>query len=114
MTTATAIAPTPEFLERLSRLQREDLTRLLAEGDVVAYGLVRGSCLEVLVQAEDPGTPSPHDEPWRVVQRFWHGFRDTHSVGLAQAEVAVARLQEGGGAQVMALPARPGGWWGWR
>jgi hypothetical protein len=114
MPTATAIAPAPAFLERLTRLQREDLTRLLNEGDVVAYGLVGGSCLEVLVQVEVPGTLGPHDEPWRVVQRFWHGFRDTHSVGLAQAEIAVARLQEGGGAQVMALPAKPDGWWGWR
>lgn len=115
MTTATetAPAPAPALLERLTRQQREDLTELLDQGDVVAYGLVDGT-LETLRLAGDPTSLGTYDAPWRVVQRFWHGFRDTHSVGLAQAEITVARLLGAGGMQVTALPARPDGWWGWR
>ncbi|WP_251151380.1 hypothetical protein [Cellulosimicrobium sp. Marseille-Q4280] len=108
-----ALAPAPDLLDNLTRLQREDLTRLLDAGNVVAYGFV-GATLEVLVQVEQDAAMGPYDEPWRVEQRFWHGWHDSRRVGLAQAELAVDAMLSAGGVQVGSLPAKPEGWYGWR
>lgn len=107
-----ALAPAPDLLD-LTRLQREDVTRLLDEGGVVAYGLVDG-ILEVLQLVGDPAATNVYDTPWRITERFGHGWRETRRVGLTQAHNRLAAVLAAGGVQTGALPAKPEGWWGWR
>ncbi|GEL46581.1 hypothetical protein CHO01_16970 [Cellulomonas hominis] len=112
--------PTKTLLARLTNLQRVTLEQELAAGGVVAYGLApvgtieNRYVLEVLRQVEPDGLTDPNALPWQVVQRFWHGWRETSRLGLAQATLRLATLREAGGVRVAELPAMPAGFAGWR